>query len=750
MIRWFSLCLFAFQFSAVASSDAEPIAPDGQLEMIPLVAPDARHLPPGANTSFPVAVSELNDRERKADGEWRGVVALDLYGTLGDGKSGITLEAVDAESGNVLASGSADLEGRPTLLPWAVIFSSENPKHRAARAFTNQEKSEWISEVQDGREEWIGLQFGTPTRMTGVRYLPRTWRRASGVAKKYRVETRHPGGGWETIASGERTKDPWSPLDVTFPGPVEVEAFRFVIESDWNGSGAGSAAHIEVPGVPLEPVTPPQASSRAWVEIPPDVMKQLEGKSFGVRVRNDSENAVVIGEPRFSRANLVPNGKLIGSAIRSNGPNKLGAGLLGFDALTVHQQTVLSIMNVRPDTAAAARQLRQGDAILAVRGRPLPVNSCAPGWDWFHHSHEAVIGRATEAALKAGEKNLTLTVLRAGKPVDIDVPLHRQAAFTTLNPADDPEAARMLDDCLAFLVRTQRDDGSWSRCIIRTSFSALALLATGEKEHIERARKAVEWSLARYKQPADYGSLGFWHGAYAGILYSEWLLATGDASVLPNLEALRDWTVAGQHDSAFGVPALGHGPPHLPYANRGLVAPACHLLVAEALAMRGGMESGIWELILPYMELAWSDPAKGGHGALGYHGAHKDLGEFWSRSGSFAMAAHLRGERPDMRDAMIQVMRERHPWFRSSHAYGEPGGALGLLALNLVSPDAYAEVMGEYAWWFSLAWEPGHGLRFTTPHRGAPYMGEEDLINAAYALVLLAPSRTLHLTGKLK
>jgi len=119
--------------------------------------------------------------------------------------------------------------------------------------------------------------------------------------------------------------------------------------------------------------------------------------------------------------------------------------------------------------------------------------------------------------------------------------------------------------------------------------------------YIERARKAVQWSLARYKEPANYGNLGFWHGAYADILYSEWHLATGDATVLPNLDALRDWTVAGQKASAFGIPALGYGPGGLPYRQRGLVAPACHLLVAEALAMRGAMESGIWEIILPYM-----------------------------------------------------------------------------------------------------------------------------------------------------
>jgi hypothetical protein len=96
---------------------------------------------------------------------------------------------------------------------------------------------------------------------------------------------------------------------------------------------------------------------------------------------------------------------------------------------------------------------------------------------------------------------------------------------------------------------------------------------------------------------------------------------------------------------------------------------------------------------------------------------------------------------------MIKVMQERHPWLRNSHAYGEPGGALGLLALNLVSPAVYAEVIRDYAWWFSLAWEPGYGLRFTTPHMGAPYMGEDDLINAAYALVLQGPRRSLHITG---
>jgi hypothetical protein len=501
-------------------------------------------------------------------------------------------------------------------------------------------------------------------------------------------------------------------------------------------------------GVKLDPIPKIDADSRAWAEIPAAMMKLLEGKSFGLRAHNPADSGIVTGVPRLERLHTAPSAKLFGRSNGGLGPDKLGAGLLGFDALTEHRQTSLTVMTLHPNGAASNVKLAPGDVILAVAGKPLPVNDLSPGWDWFHRSHEAVIGRETEAALAGGKSALSLTVMRNGSPEVIDVPLARKSPFTTMNPADDPEAARLLDDCLDFLIRSQREDGSWSGDMIRTCFSGLALLSTGEKNHQTRVKKAVEWAMKKYPQPDKYGNLGFWAGAYAGILYSEWHLATGDESVLTNLDALRDWAVNGQHPSKWGVPALGHGPSGLPYDQKALVAPACHLLVFEALAMRCGMKSGIWELLMPYMEMSWSDPKTGGHGSLGYNRSYMDKQEFWSRSGLFAMAAHLRGERPDMRDAMTGFMRDQHPWIRNSHAYGEPGGALGLLALNLAAPDAYQKVITAYAWWFSLAWEPGYGLRFTTPHMGAPYMGEDDLINAIYALVLQSPKKTLHLTGK--
>lgn len=760
MLRW-PLCVLGITSVLAAPLPVGGFAADGKsVKPWPLAGDGGFVLSPGADVALQIQVPALGDKEREAGGAWRGVLSVDLYGTTGSGAGAVLLEALDPASGEVFASGTAQVAKPAPRAAWVVISSSGHPGAEADKAFDGDLKTDWHSNYAGGQDRpphWLGLEFGKPTRLTTLRYIPRQQGFTNGVAKNYRVEIRLPGADWTVVASGETGNDvaqDRKPLEVTLPQPVMAEAFRFVIDSDWSGGGFGTAAEVSAVGVKLDPVKPVSAPARAWVAIPAATMKLLEGKAFGLRVRNVDRPGqkvaappVVIGTPRLARVHVMPSAALFGRSNGGLGPDKLGAGLLGFDALTEHQQTALAVMELRPRTPASKARLQPGDVILAVDGMPLPVNDLAPGWNWLERGHEAVLGRATEAALRAGRNTLALAILRKDEVETIELELPRKRAFTTMNPSDDPEAAALLKDCIEFLVRTQRDDGSWSGDMIRTCYSALALLATGETKHRSRVKKAVEWALEKYDEPAKYGNLGFWSGAYAGILYSEWHLATGDKSVLPRLDALRDWAVNGRHPSSWGVPALGHGPDGLPYENKALVAPACHLLVFEALATRCGMKSGIWEMLMPYMEMAWSDPKEGGHGALGYNRSYKDTEEFWSRSGLFAMACHLRGERADMRDAMTGFMRAHHPWIRNSHAYGEPGGALGLLGLNLAAPQAYRDTIREYAWWFSLAWEPGYGLRFTTPHMGAPYMGEDDLINAAYALVLQGPKQSLHLTG---
>lgn len=493
---------------------------------------------------------------------------------------------------------------------------------------------------------------------------------------------------------------------------------------------------------------------RLWVVLSPEETAASLGKKLTLRITVGRGEGVVLAGASLCRLHSLPSKKLFGRSNGGLGPDLLGAGSLGFDGMTEHKQHALPVMTVRKGGPADAAGLKVGDVILDVNGQPLPENDLAPGWEWFGHSHESTLGRAVQRAhAPGGFGRVTLGILRDGEMQRMELKVPRAMNFTTMQPEDDPVAAALHRETIEFLVRTQRDDGSWSRDPIRTTFSALALMATRDQRHAERIKKAVDYLLNRYPEAENFGNLGFWHAAYAGILYSEYHLATGDPRVLARLDDIRDWALTGTHTSKWGMPALGHGIGGLPYGQKALMAPLAHLLVYEALATRCGMTSGIWEELMPYIEHSWSDPAKKdgrgkpGHGAMGYNASYKDLGEFWSRSGLCAMACELRGTRPDMRDGMTSVMRERHPWIRNSHAYGEPGGAWGLLGLNLCNPGAHKEVIAAYGWWFALAWEPGYGLRFTTPHMGAPYMGTDDLINATYALVLAAPRKTLHLTG---
>ncbi|NWK55313.1 chitobiase/beta-hexosaminidase C-terminal domain-containing protein [Verrucomicrobiaceae bacterium N1E253] len=487
---------------------------------------------------------------------------------------------------------------------------------------------------------------------------------------------------------------------------------------------------------------------RNWVVLSPSTMTQLIGKKVQISLKVTGNAPLVVSGISWSRLFSAPSGKLFGRSNGGNGPDQLGAGSLGFDAMTEHRQRVLTIMNVRENSPAAKAGLKAGDMIVGVNRQPLPMNDLRPGWAWFYHSHEAVLGRAVAAAWSSkppvGRGQVNLVVLRKGRPVTLNCRLTQSMDFSSITNSKDK--ANLHQELVQYLCTNQQKDGSW-RGPIRTSFAALALLATKDPAHAPRVKQAVDWFLNKYPEPENYGGLGFWHSSYAGILFCEYYLATGDSRVLPYCSAILNWVLSGTHTSKWGMACLGHGIGGLPYGQKALVAPACHALVFDALAEKCGIRSGLWETLLPYMEHSWSDPSQGGHGSLGYNASYKDKGEFWSRTGLFAMAAHLRGERKDMEQAMTGFMRQSYPWIRNSHAYGEPGGSLGLLGLNLCNPEAYNEVMNAYGWWFALAWQPGYGLRFTTPHMGAPYMGTDDLISATYALVLAAPEKSLFITG---
>lgn len=698
--------------------------------------------------------------------EWGGAPAIVLFevevlGSIGPGgsrgrfalrsKAGEELGTTTATTTRVIAPESR--------IVWNIGASSQNfgPSEPAAipRAFDGDPQTFWHTQWEGGDAPLphrVTIEFPAPVELRGLRYLPRQSGSANGTIGRYRLRV-ELGEGGETIFEGEwpnqRSRDP---REIVFEAPLVAGRLELLALSEIHGSAFASAAEITPLLVNPQDEPTPMQLSRAYVLVP---VAALSGATeVVVELRGEGVKLLAIGGISLLRFPARPTRDMLGKSNGVDGPDRVDLGPLGIDTYTVDRHAPLPVIAVRDGSPAALAGLRAGDILVGVDGASLPISTCAVGDAWFERGHEPVLGRAIEAALaREGptRNQLVLDVVRGSSGAREDVSLTLRAPRLPDDfPFDEAATAALERDLIDYVVRTQKADGSWStdgNDFIQTTFSALALLGTRDPAHAPRVLRAVRWTMRKFREPDRFGNLGYWAAGYATILAAEWHLATGDRSVLPFLENTFEWATTTAHTSAWRSPTLGHGPSGLPYEQKALVAPAAHLLVGEALAKRCGVNGRLFTTLLPFFEAAWSDPAAGGHGALGYNASHKDLEEFWSRSGLFALAATLRGERLDMAKAMTAAMRKHHTVMRGSHAYGAPGNVLGLLGLGVADPPLFSEVMKLWRFSFTAAWEPGFGLRYSTPHMGSPYMGEEGLINPGFAALLSVRRNGLHITG---
>ncbi len=448
----------------------------------------------------------------------------------------------------------------------------------------------------------------------------------------------------------------------------------------------------------------------------------------------------------LERHHVAPSLQLLGKANGHLGPDRLDCGALGFVAVTEHLHRAFAVVEVRPPAREAG--LRPGDLVVAVEGTPLAPSSIAPGWDWFERSHEAALGRALEAAARAGRSQVRLSVWREGAAEELALPFALPATLGDGFPLRGELGRALYADLIRWAVAHQREDGGWPGTdAVNPALGGLALLGTRDPAHTPAVRRCVEYLLEKHPRPSEMAGLCYWTIAFQGIFLCEYHLASGDEAVLPWIREAIEWLPTTTHSCKWGMQAFGHGPDGLPYDNKALMAPTAHLLVFDALARRCGVEARVWEHVREYVIHSWSDPEAGGHGAMGYNASCKDLGEFWSRTGLVALATALRGESGTMRERLCVIMAERHPWMLNSHAYGEPGAALGLIGLAVAHPPSFEEVLPQWGWRYLGAWEPGYGLRYSTPHMGAPYMGGESVLNLAHGVLFSAAHGGLVITG---
>ncbi len=213
-----------------------------------------------------------------------------------------------------------------------------------------------------------------------------------------------------------------------------------------------------------------------------------------------------------------------------------------------------------------------GDVIVGVGGRP------------FSYDPRTELGKAlTTAESEAGGGSLSLIRWRAGKTEEVAIKLPVLGAYGATAPYDCPKSQRILEQgCKTLAARVA--DPSYRQNPITRSLNALALLASGKPEYLPLVKKEAQWA-------ADFSADSFqtWYYGYVIMLLSEYVVETGDDSIMSGLqrlalEAANGQSIVGSWGHRFAGPdgrLMGYGM---------MNAPGLPLTISLILAREAGVD----------------------------------------------------------------------------------------------------------------------------------------------------------------
>ncbi len=383
------------------------------------------------------------------------------------------------------------------------------------------------------------------------------------------------------------------------------------------------------------------------------------------------------------------------------------------------------------ERSPAAGVLQVGDVILGVSG------------ERFSDDPRTVLGKAiTEAESEAGGGILSLIRWRAGQTGSVDLKLPVLGSYSATAPWDCPKSTRILERGLAALADQVAEPG-YRQVPITRSLNALALLASGRDEYLPLVKKEAEWA-------ADFSTNGYktWHYGYVITMLAEYVIATGDDSVLPGLRRLALEAAHGQ--SAVG--SWGHrfaGPDGRLIGYGMMNSPGLPLTISLVLAREAGVDDPeVSEAIAKSARLIRFYAGKGSVPYGDHHPwiqTHDDNG----KNGMAAVLFNLLGE-AESAEYFSRMSVASHGAERDT---GHTGNFFNILwALPGVAPSGHHATgawMEEYgAWYFDLArrWDG------TFLHQGPPGMKKDSYgrwdCTGGYLLAYAIPNGNLRLTGK--
>lgn len=433
-----------------------------------------------------------------------------------------------------------------------------------------------------------------------------------------------------------------------------------------------------------------------------------------------------IAMPDFTKGNPIPPGATHDWNLGATGAR----GWMFCDKMVTSDARQVSITKVEAGSPADG-VLAVGDVILGTGGKPFALDP------------RTEIGKALTGA-EAGDGKLGLTRWRAGKTEEVVVTLPVLGSYSATAPFDCPKSRRVLELGLQALAKrvAEPDYGRNSDPIPR-SMNALALLAGGDPAHLPLVKKEAEWA-ADFKSD----SMQTWHYGYVMLLLSEYVMASGDESVLPGLKRLALEAAKGQ--SAVGSWGHGFALPDGRLGGYGMMnSPGLPLTISLVLARAAGVKD-------PAVDRAIELSARLmrfyiGKGAVPY-GDHHPWIENHDDNGKCGMAAVLfnfLGEANGVEFFTRMSLASHGPERDCGHTGNYFNMLWAMPGVALSGRQATGAWMTEFgSWYFDLArrWDGGF------VHQGPPepdndsYAGWDG--SGGYLLALAMPLKKIHLTGK--
>ena len=372
--------------------------------------------------------------------------------------------------------------------------------------------------------------------------------------------------------------------------------------------------------------------------------------------------------------------------------------------------------------------LHLGDRIIGAGGKLFQTpHKFGYGMDKFGYEGPMMdLGNAMDISQGPEQKGrLTLRILREGQPRDVTLQLPtRYGRYAPTYPMDCRKTDIVLEELYDYLIKRQREDGSWHGRPHLNAMAALALLAGGRPQDRPAIDKAMHYFAEQTNDQIDYRGYDCWKFGLYGVCLGEYYLATKQDWVLTELDEINRWLVKSQFTLPYGKRrgpgGWGHRPTNRPGGNG--YGPFS-MVTAQAMAAWGLCAQSGLAVDRERYQLAHEFLARGTNN-IGYvwyadgnggNDKYADLG----RTGGAAVAHALNpfGD-PAMAAYALKAahcIAQNNNTFPDTH--GSPILGMAWTALGAaIDPPSLRQLMDDHRWYFELAHCPD-GTFYYQPNR---------------------------------